>query len=282
MMKKINIFTCMMIIAAFAVALRLFDMSNFSTPASVAQSTLAPQKFTQINEQPPAAPLTAPSPAPEQKDAKDVPNPDKSATTASTAPAATADQSVPPPASPMYGEHAYSAAELDVLQSLSKRRDELDKREQQMGQHEALLKVAEGEVDRKIAELNKIKKELVDLLNKQQTIQDERINSLVKIYESMKPKEAARIFDTLEMDVLLSVIGKMKENKSSPILANMDPEKARSVTIKLSEQHKLPDLPPDAKKAKPPATTPAAPGATTTPIPAPTTAPDAAPAAAHP
>jgi flagellar motility protein MotE (MotC chaperone) len=155
---------------------------------------------------------------------------------------------LPPP--DQDGEHCYTAAELDVLQSLSKRRDELDRREQGMAQHEALLKAAEIEVDRKITELNKIKGELEALLNKQQAIQGERVESLIKIYEGMKPKEAARIFDTLDMDVLMAVVGKMSERKSSPIIANMDPEKARLVTIKLTEQQKLPNLTAAVKDGK--------------------------------
>lgn len=284
MMKKVNLFTLMMILATFAVVFRLVDLSSFSTPSSIAQGTPAGQKFEPV--------AGAASPEAEKKDAP-APSPevaDKGAAEAAPAVAtadAPASEANPAPASSVYGEHAYSAAELDVLQSLSKRRDELDKREQQVGQHEALLKAAEGEVDRKIAELNKIKGELVELLNKQQAVQGERVTSLVKIYEGMKPKEAARIFDTLDMDVLLAVISKMKEQKSSPILAAMDPEKARIVTIKLTEQHKLPDGLDDAKKGKPaPATsaeTPAATPAVTAPAPAPPATPAiAAPVAAVP
>jgi len=171
-------------------------------------------------------------------------------------PKETATVKSPDSAPPSYAEPSFSPAELDVLQSLVKRREEIDKREQQITQREALLKAAESEIDRKLGELNKVKGELNDLLNKQQTAQNDRINSLVKIYEGMKPKEAARIFDTLEMDVLLSVIGKMSERKSSPILASMNPDKARIVTIRLSEQSKLPGMPVDAPK---PATPPPAP-----------------------
>ena len=244
--KKVNIFTFLLIVSTFAVVLRLIDLSNFSTQASIAESTPAPQKFAEVNTPPPNEPSAGNPPAnnPPVGDPAAPPAQKEGVDTINTAPDAASAQ---PPSSPPYGEHAFSAAELDVLQSLSKRRDELDKREQQVGQHEALLKAAEGEVDRKISELNKIKSELMELLNKQQTVQDERVTSLVKIYEGMKPKEAARIFDTLEMDVMMAVISKMSERKSSPILANMDPEKARLVTIKLAEQHKLPDLPADAK-----------------------------------
>jgi flagellar motility protein MotE (MotC chaperone) len=75
----------------------------------------------------------------------------------------------------------------------------------------------------------------------------------------MKPKDAARIFDTLEMNVLLDVIGRMKEQKTSPILANMNPDKARDVTIKLAEQRKLPSPASEKKEAPKPEAPAAAP-----------------------
>ena len=59
----------------------------------------------------------------------------------------------------------------------------------------------------------------------------------------MKPKDAARIFDTLDLDVLVSVMSQMSERKLSPILASMNPERARTITIMLAEQKQLPQLP---------------------------------------
>ena len=243
--KKFNIFTFLMIVAIFAFVLRLVNVANFSTQLSIAESTPPAQKFEQVPGKTPAADKTAAVPA------------DKTATvpadkTASAPAVNGTDQPAAAPPTP-YGEQGFSASEVEILQSLSKRREELDKREQQISQREALLKAAGGEVDRKIAELNKIRSELEDLLNKQKTAEDERINSLVKIYENMKPKDAANIFNTLEMDVLLPVIAKISERKASPILAAMDPEKARQVTIKLAEQRKLPQLPDNTRKPRVPA-----------------------------
>ena len=87
-------------------------------------------------------------------------------------------------------------------------------------------------------------------------MEEERLTSLVKIYENMKPKEAATIFNTLDLDVLLAVVGRMNERKTSPILAAMDPDKARIVTIKLAEQRKLPQAAPDSSDKKPAPTKP--------------------------
>ena len=78
---------------------------------------------------------------------------------------------------------------------------------------------------------------------KQQTDEEEkRIKSLVKIYEGMKAKDAARIFNTLDMDILVRVMAGMSERKLSPILASMEPDRARSVTILLAEQKSLPSI----------------------------------------
>jgi flagellar motility protein MotE (MotC chaperone) len=67
-----------------------------------------------------------------------------------------------------------------------------------------------------------------------------RLQSLVKIYENMKPKDAARIFDQLDMDVLLDVVERMKEARVAPILALVNPQRAQDITIQLAERRKLP------------------------------------------
>lgn len=137
----------------------------------------------------------------------------------------------------------FSDSEVELLQALSQRREELDKREKKLQGREALLQAAEQQVDRKIAELKSLRTDIEKLLGQQSKEEQERIESLVKIYESMKPKEAAAIFNTLEMDVLLSVLSHMSERRSAPIIAAMTPDKAREITIKLSEQKQLPALP---------------------------------------
>ena len=70
---------------------------------------------------------------------------------------------------------------------------------------------------------------------------DEETNmkSLVKIYEQMRPKDAARIFDELDMAVLLGVIDRMREAKAAAIMGKMDSEKAKSLTILLAQRREL-------------------------------------------
>lgn len=137
----------------------------------------------------------------------------------------------------------YSEVKMELFEDLTKRRRDLDKKEKDLQMREALLKATQAELEQKYQELTTIKTDIEELLKRQTEEENKRIASLVKIYEGMKAKDAARIFDTLDMDVLLQVMTKMSERKTAPILAAMDADKARNVTIMLAEQNKLPSLP---------------------------------------
>ena len=140
-------------------------------------------------------------------------------------------------------EADYANVKMEMFDSLTERRQALDTREKELRTREALLKAAEQELDRKFQELSQLKGEIERLLQQQSEEEKARITSLVQIYEGMKPKDAARIFDTLDLDVLVSVMSQMSERKLSPILASMNPERARTITIMLAEQKQLPQLP---------------------------------------
>ena len=133
-----------------------------------------------------------------------------------------------------------ASIKLEMFEDLSARRTRLEKMEQAQQVREALLEAAEKELDKKIAELDSLRNEIKGLLEEQGGQEAERIDSLVKIYEGMKPKDAARIFDTLDLDVLGRVMSKMSERKVAPVLAAMNAERARTVTIMLAEEKTLP------------------------------------------
>jgi flagellar motility protein MotE (MotC chaperone) len=135
------------------------------------------------------------------------------------------------------------SVKMEMYQDLSKRRDLLDSREKDLQTREALIKAAEQELDRKYQELDTIRGEIKGLLKEQSEEEQKRIGALVKIYESMKPKEAANIFHTLDSDILVEVMTQMSERKLAPVLAAMDADRARAVTIIMAEQKKLPGLP---------------------------------------
>jgi len=136
----------------------------------------------------------------------------------------------------------YSGVQAELFEDLSQRRQDLEVKERELAMREALLQAAEREIDQKYSELDLLRQEIEGLLEKQSAEEEARINSLVKIYEGMKAKDAARIFNTLDIDVLISVVSRMSERKSAPVIASMNPERARTVTILLAEQKSLPNL----------------------------------------
>lgn len=135
--------------------------------------------------------------------------------------------------------YRYTAVEVELLQNLARRREELDHWEKNIQIKETSLDATEKRIDDKIAQIEGMKKEVAALLAQYNEKEDAKIHSLVKIYENMKPKDAARIFDEVEMPILLLVIDKMSEKKAAPIIAEMDPKKAKQVTVQLAEQRRL-------------------------------------------
>jgi len=130
--------------------------------------------------------------------------------------------------------------EIDLLQKLADRRREIAAREQELEVRLGMVAAAEARIDRKINELKNLEQEIQARLKTFDEQQEQKMESLVKIYENMKPKDAARIFEDLEMDTLLEVAQRMKERKLAPVMAKMDPEKAREVTVQLRELRTLP------------------------------------------
>jgi flagellar motility protein MotE (MotC chaperone) len=129
--------------------------------------------------------------------------------------------------------------EIDLLQALAERRRELDLRAHELEQREILLRAVEQRIEEKVGGLRA-------LLKQQEQQTDDQYTSLVKIYESMKPKDAARIFEEMDLAVLMPVVERMKERKTAPILAKMSPVKATAIITRLAQRHKAPAE--DAKK----------------------------------
>jgi flagellar motility protein MotE (MotC chaperone) len=111
-----------------------------------------------------------------------------------------------------------------------------------MDSREAMIKVAEQRVDQKIKEMEILRAQLQTMVSQADAAQQTQIENLVKIYETMKPKEAARIFEALDMHVLLGVVQRMKPARTAAVMAEMAPEKAKEITVALTKQDQLPQI----------------------------------------
>lgn len=149
----------------------------------------------------------------------------------------------PEPAQPFAGiggQSAYSQSEIEVLQSLAARREAIEQRERELDQRLAVLSAAEAQIDGKIQKLREIQSTIEGLMEKHDDQENRKIDNLVKIYTAMKPKDAARIFEQMDMPILIGVIKGMKERVSAAILADMSPDRANAVTTELATRSRLP------------------------------------------
>lgn len=140
-------------------------------------------------------------------------------------------------------EVTFSPVEVDILQRLSERRERLDKWEIDLQVKENVLKITEQRLDKKLDELRQLKREVEASLAEYNKKEDEKIKSLIKIYENMKPKPAADILSKMDMQSLLPIMSRMKEKSAADILSKMDSERAETITSRLSELGRLRRVP---------------------------------------
>ena len=131
-------------------------------------------------------------------------------------------------------------SEIELLQQLSQRRKVIEGREQELEMRTGLLTAAEARIEKKIKELENLRVTIASNIKTYDEQQDAKLLSLVKIYENMKPKDAARIFENLDLETLLEVAERMKERKLAPVMAKMNAEKAREMTVELRNLRQLP------------------------------------------
>lgn len=130
-------------------------------------------------------------------------------------------------------ENAFSQSEILILQELAERREALDIRAKEIDKRAIQLKVTEDEIEKKLQQLKSYEKKLEQLITQYNEKEQEKLSSLVKLYSAMKPKDAARIFNTLDTDISVSLLRGMKPAISSAIVSQMESDKAKAVTSEL-------------------------------------------------
>jgi flagellar motility protein MotE (MotC chaperone) len=129
-----------------------------------------------------------------------------------------------------------SGAERAILERLQERRQELDTRARELDIRESLIKAAEKRMEGQLTELKATEARITVATEQKDEAQAARFKGLVTMYENMKPRDAAKIFDRLDIGVLLDVASKIEPRKMADILAQMSPDSAQRLTVELASQ----------------------------------------------
>ncbi len=134
-----------------------------------------------------------------------------------------------------------SEQELNVYLKLGQRNRLLNDREGEIATREGLLAVTQQQIDDRIVKMETLKTDIGVLLGQLDEQEEKQIQTLIKLYDTMKPKPAAKIFIGLDADVLLQVASRIKSDNLAKIMAAMPAQNAGELTMALAARNRLPE-----------------------------------------
>ncbi len=137
---------------------------------------------------------------------------------------------------PTDGPALPSGAERQLLERLAQRREELDTRARALDIRENLVKAAEARIEAHLTEVKEIELRIKTETVEKGQAESARFKGLVTMYENMKPRDAAKIFDGLDMDVLIKVVSAINPRAMADIMAQMSPPIAERLTVALASK----------------------------------------------
>lgn len=153
--------------------------------------------------------------------------------------AATADEPAPY-VPPVVG--LPDSAEMEIITQLRQRRQLLEQRAQQLDLQEQLLSSTEKRIDDKIQQLQVLEVQIKGHLRLFEEREDSQLQAIVKVYETMKPKEAAPRFEVLALQTQLDLVTRMKASKVAALMEKMTPAKASALTTELATRAQPPSV----------------------------------------
>ena len=141
-----------------------------------------------------------------------------------------------PPEQANIPDHAVSASERAILERLQERRQEIEARAREIDIRENLLKSAEKRIETKVEEMKAVEARISTATDQKSQADAGRFKGIVTMYESMKPKDAAKIFDRLDMSVLIEVALQIAPRKMSDIMGLMQAEAAERLTVEMARR----------------------------------------------
>ena len=89
---------------------------------------------------------------------------------------------------------------------------------------------------RRVEELKAVESRITTAAQQKADEEAARFKGIITMYEGMKPKDAARVFDRLGMPVLFEIASQIAPRKMADILGQMSPEVAERLTVEMARR----------------------------------------------
>ncbi len=111
----------------------------------------------------------------------------------------------------------------------------LRRKEEELSRKEQALKELERELDFRLKKMNQMEANLKLMLEKADTVKDEKLRHLVDVYANMKAKQAAAALEQLQEDIAVRILSGMRGRQAGEVMSNMSAEKAATLSEALTK-----------------------------------------------
>lgn len=129
--------------------------------------------------------------------------------------------------------------DIQSLEALTKEKQAFKEKKRQWKQKMQTLQALGLMVEKKQKELERLEKILIHMTQKHQKNEQLHMKSLVKIYEHMKPPQAALVFLKMDPSYVVDIMQYMREAKASLILAQLPSHLASYVTEQICHRRSI-------------------------------------------
>jgi flagellar motility protein MotE (MotC chaperone) len=127
-----------------------------------------------------------------------------------------------------------SNSEIDHLSKLNDRKKELDEKEEELARIEQELQTQKEELEKRLKDLDGVRRGISSVLEEKVRVDEKKLDTLVLIYSDMKAQQAAKVFETMDEDLAVGILGRMKKKNAADIMTLLKSEKAQALTEKFA------------------------------------------------
>lgn len=124
-----------------------------------------------------------------------------------------------------------------VLETVTADMNRLELQKKEMAEREAALIAIEEKLATQMSAIEDATSVLQTNISKLKAVANEDVQHLVGMYQTMKPKQAAEIFNSMDPSFSAGFLREMNSDKAGLIMANMDARKSYAISVIIARQN---------------------------------------------
>ncbi|TQF00819.1 MAG: hypothetical protein FKY71_01345 [Spiribacter salinus] len=121
-----------------------------------------------------------------------------------------------------------------MLAAFRNREERIEAQEAQISKRMQALTIADERIEQKIAALTEAETALKQTMALADTAAEDDLSRLTSVYENMKPKDAAALFEQMDPEFSAGFLGRMKPVQAGAIMEGLSAERAYSISVILA------------------------------------------------